>query len=293
MPNNGNITKGLLPIVNCLIKHGEASGNVIELFPSTAPTHARVRFRDGIKSVPLQDVRSGFYTGLEVEHLPQMRKGFGPGRIEAIRELSGYEQCLVLFFDDGVSRWVPFQTLAYCADVNYRMIGGLVGHHSDDHAERFRIRTLGLALSAWADSTGAFSRLDIDPLPHQIHVARRVIEEGAPGWMIADDVGLGKTIEMGLIIHALRRQGRARRVLIVCPSSLVTQWKQEMRERFGQTFIIYGRDFSPEYPEEVAIHEGVIISMDLAKRDPHISFLINCGGWDLIAVDEAHRLGVS
>lgn len=293
MLDNARIAKGFLPVKNCLVKHEGSSGNVVELFPSAAPTHARVRFRDGIKSVPLQDVRSGYFPGLEVEHLPQMRKGFGPGRIEATRELAGFDQCLVLFFDDGVSRWVPFQNLAYCADVTYRMTGGLVGHHSDDHAERFRIRTLGLALSAWADSTGAFSRLDIDPLPHQIHVARRVVEESVPGWMIADDVGLGKTIEMGLIIHALRRQGRARRVLIVCPSSLVTQWKEEMRNRFGQTFVIYGRDFSPEYPEEIAIHDGVIISMDLAKRDPHISLLVNCGGWDLIAVDEAHRLGVS
>lgn len=293
MLDNGKITMNVLPVTNCLVAHEAANGNVIELVPSAAPTHARVRFRDGIKSVPLNELRSGFFAGLEVEHLPQMRKGFGAGRIEATRTLAGFDQCLVLFFDDGVSRWVPFQTLAYCADVTYRMMGGLVGHHTDDHAERFRIRTLGLALSAWADSTGAFSRLDIDPLPHQIHVARRVVEESVPGWMIADDVGLGKTIEMGLIIHALRRQGRARRVLIICPSSLVTQWKEEMRTRFGQSFVIYGRDFSPEYPEEIAIHDGVIISMDLAKRDPHVSLLVNCGGWDLIAVDEAHRLGVS
>ncbi len=293
MLDNTDAKKGVLPIKNCLIKHEAATGNIVELVPSVAPTHARVRFRDGIKAVPLEMVKSGFVPGLEVEHLPQMRKGFGPGRIEAVRELAGFEQCLVLFFDDGVSRWVPFQTLAYCADVAYRMTHGLTGHHKDDHAERFRIRTLGLALSAWADSTGAFSRLDIDPLPHQIHVARRVVEESVPGWMIADDVGLGKTIEMGLIIHALRRQGRARRVLIVCPSSLVTQWKEEMRTRFGQTLVIYGRDFTPEYPEEIAMHDGVIVSMDLAKRETHLSLLINCGGWDLIAVDEAHRLGIS
>ena len=293
MLDNTNASNGVSPIKNCLIKHEAATGNVLELFPSAAPTHARVRFHDGIRAVPLNSVRSGFYAGLEVEHLPQMRKGFGPGRIEAVRELAGFEQCLVLFFDDGVSRWVPFQTLAYCADVAYRMIHGLTGHHTDDHAERFRIRTLGLALSAWANSTGAFSRLDIDPLPHQIHVARRVVEDSVPGWMIADDVGLGKTIEMGLIIHALRRQGRARRVLIVCPSSLVTQWKEEMRNRFGLTFVIYGRDFNPEYPEEIAMHDGVIVSMDLAKREPHLSLLVNCGGWDLVAVDEAHRLGIS
>ncbi len=293
MLDNTSAAKGILPIKNCLIKYEAATGNIVELTPSTAPTHARVRFQDGVRTVPLKTVKSGFFPGLEVEHLPQMRKGFGPGRIEAIRELAGFEQCLVLFFDDGASRWVPFQTLAYCADVAYRMTNGLTGHHKEDHAERFRIRTLGLALSAWADATGAFSRLDIDPLPHQIHVARRVVEESVPGWMIADDVGLGKTIEMGLIIHALRRQGRARRVLIVCPSSLVAQWKEEMRNRFGQTFVIYGRDFTPEYPEEVAMHDGVIVSMDLAKRDTHLSLLINCGGWDLIAVDEAHRLGIS
>ena len=81
----------------------------------------------------------------------------------------------------------------------------------------------------WDANTGAFGRLDIDPLPHQLHVARRVVTSGDANWLIADDVGLGKTIEVGLILHALTQRNRCRRVLVVCPASLTKNWKQEMR----------------------------------------------------------------
>lgn len=281
------------PVRNCLVRAGDSVGTIVRLAPAVDPQEAEMRLHDGSTTwARLDELRSAFGPGLEVDHAPGTRQSFGSGRVEAIRTLAGRDQCLVLFFRDGISRWLPYETLAYCADVAYRLRAGALGRYQD-HAERFRLRTLGLALSAWSASTGAFGRLDVDPLPHQIHVARRVVDAGAPGWLIADDVGLGKTIEMGLILHALRRQGRARRTLIVCPSSLVRQWKLEMRVRFNQTFVIYGRDIAPEHPEELALHDGVIISMDLAKRPEHARLLLESGGWDLVAVDEAHRLGIS
>ena len=112
-------------------------------------------------------------------------------------------------------------------------------------------------------------------------------------FLLADDVGLGKTIEVGLILHALEKRNRCRRILIVCPASLTRQWKEEMRFKFSRSFEIYNRDFTPEFTDEMQNRDTVIVSMDLAKRDDHLSMLLNAGTWDVIIFDEAHRLGRS
>ena len=172
------------------------------------------------------------------------------------------------------------------------MINGICGKY-DDHPERTRLRILSKGLKIWDANTGAFGRLDIDPLPHQLDVAKKVVSSPQARWLLADDVGLGKTIEVGLIIHALAQRDRCRRVLIVCPSSLTRQWKEEMRFKFSRFFEIYGRDFNPEYPEEIKLRDNVIISLDLAKKDSHLNLLLQAGNWDVIIFDEAHRLGRS
>src|SRR5690606_33791653 len=127
----------------------------------------------------------------------------------------------------------------------------------------------------------------------QLHVARKVVTSGDANWLIADDVGLGKTIEVGLILHALTQRNRCRRVLVVCPATLTKNWKEEMRLRFDRAFEIYGRDFTPEYHDELRLRENVIVSLDLAKRDEHRDMLLAGGPWDVVVFDEAHRLGVS
>lgn len=83
------------------------------------------------------------------------------------------------------------------------------------------------------------------------------------------------------------------RVLVICPSSLIRQWKDEMRSRFGRSFEIYGRDFTPEHVEEMRLRDNVIVSLDLAKRPEHLAMMVAAGNWDAIVFDEAHRLGKS
>ena len=82
------------------------------------------------------------------------------------------------------------------------------------------------------DAWGVFSRSRIDLLPHQLWVCRRVNAEWPARWLVADDVGLGKTIEAGLILWPLISRGTVRRLLILCPASLVAQWQQRLREMF-------------------------------------------------------------
>ena len=81
-------------------------------------------------------------------------------------------------------------------------------------------------------SAGLLSKLSsgVIPLPHQLHVLNRAVETSSVRYSLADEVGLGKTIEAGLIIEELKSRGLIRRILVVCPTGLVTQWSLEMQE---------------------------------------------------------------
>ena len=76
----------------------------------------------------------------------------------------------------------------------------------------------------------------IIPLPHQLHVLNRAMENNTIRYILADEVGLGKTIEAGMIIKELKARGLVQRVLVVCPTGLVTQWASEMQEKFHEKF---------------------------------------------------------
>ena len=76
------------------------------------------------------------------------------------------------------------------------------------------------------------------PLPHQLHVLNRAMENNNIRYILADEVGLGKTIEAGMIIKELKARGLIQRTLVVCPTGLVTQWAAEMQEKFHEKFNI-------------------------------------------------------
>ena len=281
---------------NCLVKapNGELA-KVADTQRSKGTASVRIQFRNGNSHWEKPErLRSGFAIGAEVEHVPTSRvnDGLGTGQVQAIRNLGGFEQLNVQFHDSGETRWLPFERLKIVFPVEKRLAQGNCGSH-DDHAERFRLRVLSKMLEAWDANTGAFGRLDIDPLPHQLHVAKKVVTSGSPNWLIADDVGLGKTIEVGLILHALSQRNRCRRVLIVCPASLVRQWKEEMSIKFDRSFEIYGQNIMPDSPEELKNRDSIIVSIDLAKREKHLEMFAGAGTWDVIVFDEAHHLGRS
>jgi SNF2 family DNA or RNA helicase len=240
------------------------------------------------------ELRSAFRTGFLVEHVPPSRlaQSLGVGTVQATRCLAGCDQVLAHFHERGELRWLPFQVLRRVKPVEERMARGEVGA-LPDHAERFRLRVLAHALEAWDQSTGSLGRLDIDPLPHQTELAHKVTSSNDINWLIADDVGLGKTIEVGLVLHILAQKNLGRRVLIVCPSGLVRQWQDELRFKFDQTFEIYGRDFLVHDPVHWRLREKAIISLDLAKRERHREMLRAAGTWDIVIFDEAHRLSRS
>ena len=157
------------------------------------------------------------------------------------------------------------------------------------------------------------------PLPHQLYALNRAISRDRIRYLLADEVGLGKTIEAGLVLRELKLRGRVKRILIVAPKGLVRQWQAEMRLHFGEKFQFIE-------PSELAafrqwrsgavgdednlwrMHDQVICSLDSVKplearrgwsleqlntyNRERFEDLISAS-WDLVIIDEAHRMGGS
>ena len=155
------------------------------------------------------------------------------------------------------------------------------------------------------------------PLPHQINALSRAMDGDGVRFLLADEVGLGKTVEAGLILRELKLRGLAKRILVVAPAGLVTQWVTEMRTHFDE-------DFRPVIPGDFAawrkfagvddecnlwqLHDQVVCPLDAVKpidtrrgwtaerigthNRERFEDLVTAG-WDLVIIDEAHRMGGS
>lgn len=128
-------------------------------------------------------------------------------------------------------------------------------------------------------------RRKIRILPHQVKTALRVLGEMQGRSILADEVGLGKTIEAGIILKELISRGKARSILIMTPAALATQWQQELWDKFGERFIKHD---DPEFID-FSSHDHIVTSIDTAKSPAHQSHIIG-REWDLVIIDEAHYL---
>jgi ATP-dependent helicase HepA len=131
-------------------------------------------------------------------------------------------------------------------------------------------------------------------LPHQLYIAHEVAHRYAPRVLLADEVGLGKTIEAGLVIHQQLLTERAHRILILVPESLVHQWLVEMLRRFNLHFSIFngGRyeSLQSEGSDNPFLSEQLVLcSLDFLLETEIQQTAINAG-WDMLVVDEAHHL---
>ncbi|OCH11517.1 MULTISPECIES: RNA polymerase-associated protein RapA [unclassified Aliivibrio] len=131
-------------------------------------------------------------------------------------------------------------------------------------------------------------------IPHQLYIAQEVGRRYAPRVLLADEVGLGKTIEAGMIIHQQVLSGRAERVLIVVPETLQHQWLVEMMRRFNLHFSIFDEErciesyADSENPFDTA--QLVLCSLDFIRRSKRRFEQVVEADWDLLVVDEAHHL---
>ena len=228
---------------------------------------------------------------MDVQDVPRSRTrhSLGAGKVLTAREVGREYQVLVDFPEAGKQVWLPFQNLKRIAGPENRFVTGKFGKLGD--AERFRLRNLAHAIEMWNENTGSLSHLDIDPLPHQIHLVHHILASGNLNWLIADDVGLGKTIEVGMLLSALNQRGLYKRILVVTPAGLVKQWQDELHYKFHlDDFRIYGRDFEVHEAYQWKLYDRVIGSMDRLKQKNHLESVLQAEPWDLVIFDEAHRL---
>lgn len=241
--------------------------------------------------VAASHVSSGFQNGMDVQDATPGTgiRSLGIGSIMQQRTLAGSQQALVDFPESGERHWLPYQHLRQLKGARHRFITGGTGRELD--AERLRLRMLAHAIETWNENTGALSHLDIEPLPHQINLVHHILASGNFNWLIADDVGLGKTIETGMLLNALKQRELIKRVLLITPAGLTKQWQEELYYKFKlEGFEIYGEDFSINEPRQWKMHDCVIGSMDRLKQDDHLSSLMQAEPWDLVIFDEGHRL---
>ena len=121
-----------------------------------------------------------------------------------------------------------------------------------------------------------------DPMPHQIDTARKVLDGMGGRAILADEVGLGKTIEAGLVLKEYIVRGLVRKTLILVPASLVLQWVRELNQKFGIAAVAQKKAHTWHY-------DVVVASIDTAKREPHRELLLNTD-YDMLIIDEAHKL---
>ncbi len=186
-----------------------------------------------------------------------------------------------------------------------RLLNGQFDSNSDF---ALRVATFEHADRLQRSSTRGLLGTRTDLLPHQVYIASEVGKRHAPRVLLADEVGLGKTIEAGMIIHQQLLTGRASRVLVLVPPSLLHQWLVEMLRRFNLAFALFSAerlaamtgagedaDEPGTDPPEAAdnpfeTEQLVLCSTDLLVEDRALGSLALAADWDLVVVDEAHHL---
>ena len=134
----------------------------------------------------------------------------------------------------------------------------------------------------------------VTPLSHQLYIANEVSRRAHPRVILSDEVGLGKTIEAGLIFGALRVLDRANRVLILTPQSLVHQWVAEMYRKFGQLFSVIDEErcreeMSSQGISAFELNQFAITAIDFLEKNPKRFMEAIKEDWDLVIIDEAHH----
>lgn len=154
------------------------------------------------------------------------------------------------------------------------------------------LRVQAAAIRSVNDAWGVFTRSRISLLPHQLWVCHRALKTWPIRLLIADDVGMGKTIEAGLILWPLLANRTVQRLLILAPAKLVEQWQQRLKKMFDIRAAVYHPDLDTKKSDFWGIHQIVIASLPTLRADHkgRHERLLEAPQWDMLIVDEAHHL---
>ena len=210
--------------------------------------------------------------------------------VEAVRESNGILHYLVSGREINESQLSDTISFSKPED---RLLGGQV---DENHVFELRAETLQRRAQIRKSPLRGFLGGRVDLIPHQIYITTQVAQRLVPRVLLADEVGLGKTIEAGLILHRLHLTGRAERILILLPESLVHQWFVELWRRFNLLFSLFDADrcesIERNQPGSNPFLDSqlVITSIAFLSDHPERAAQAHAAGWDLLVVDEAHHL---
>jgi hypothetical protein len=218
---------------------------------------------------------------MKTTHTEVHHSRFGRGIV-----ITSVDDTVIVRFGDQIQQCLDSELTAIKSPAN-----AFLGNMPDalgDTIFRLQAETIRSVNDAW----GVFYPSKIDLYPHQLWVCKKVTEQWPARWVIADDVGLGKTIEAGLILWRLFHLKLIRRLLILCPASLVVQWQKRMLTMFDIRLAEYTSDQDREGASFWAIHQQAAASFQTLRTDHkgRHDRMLNAEDWDLILVDEAHHL---
>jgi len=220
-----------------------------------------------------------FQPGQRVSHAD-----FGEGVVIALA-MEGYVR---VFFPSGERR--VYQDALFPALSRTEQIIANVEGSSE------RLRQAWLHYEAFSlpliENAAALTAARIDLLPHQVVLTHRIATAFPRRFLVADEVGLGKTIETALVLRELASRGELNRALIVVPAGLVNNWHRELNEVFNLNFEVFGSegDVTDRKSNAFAKHDRLIASIDTLKRRARVRRLLDAPPWDLVVFDEAHHL---
>ncbi len=164
------------------------------------------------------------------------------------------------------------------------------GTQNDLEAFFFHYRIQECSLLKGFDTLLCLSQIQgLTHFDYQVETVRKVLKQFRGRVLLADEVGLGKTIEAGLILKEYLLRGMVKRILILCPSPLVTQWQEEMQNKFGEIFSTSAEGLLRKNPEEFWNQNKIIASFSQARSPQNAEFLPKIP-FDMVIVDEAHHL---
>ncbi|MBO9492945.1 DEAD/DEAH box helicase [Thalassotalea sp. G20_0] len=217
-----------------------------------------------------------FQSGVSVSH-----PDFGSGVVEICKG-----ETTLVRFEHGIEECLTSQL-----SVNQGLSEAILAGNFHP-VKQVACRSLALTLRSVNDSWGVFSRSKISLLPHQLWVCHRTLRQWPACHLIADDVGLGKTIEAGLILWPLLAKKRVRRLLVLTPAPLVEQWQERLRQMFDIRLSIYSPQSDTARSDYWNSHHQVVASLPTLRKDVNGRHqrMLEAEDWDLLIIDEAHHL---
>ncbi|CAD5107786.1 RNA polymerase-associated protein RapA [Zestomonas carbonaria] len=249
------------------------------LYPATGETRLY-----SLRNAPLTRVR--FAPGDEITHFEGWKM--------IVREVEDIDGLLVYHGLDGQHQVACLPETQLSNFIQFRLASDRLFAGQIDPLPWFalRYRTLEHTSQLLQSSLWGLCGARAQPIPHQLHIAREVADRVAPRVLLADEVGLGKTIEAGLVIHRRLLSGRANRVLILVPENLQHQWLVEMRRRFNLQVALFDAERFAESDASNPFEDTqlALVALEWLVGDERAQDALFAAGWDLLVVDEAHHL---